>query len=44
MRLVLSMLMNEFTIELATDVANIQEVSAFTMVPDTMPVKLTARR
>lgn len=44
MRLVLSMLMNEFTIELATDVANIQEVSAFTMVPDTMPVKLTRRR
>ncbi|TDV34495.1 cytochrome P450 [Paraburkholderia caballeronis] len=44
MRLVLSMLMNEFTIELATDVANIQEVSAFTMVPDTMPVKLKRRR
>ncbi|HEY1610783.1 MAG TPA: cytochrome P450, partial [Paraburkholderia sp.] len=38
MRLVLSMLMKAFTIELATDVANIREVSAFTMVPDTMPV------
>ncbi|HTH61921.1 MAG TPA: cytochrome P450 [Paraburkholderia sp.] len=44
MRLVLSMLMNEFTIELATDIANIHEVSQFTMVPDTMPVKLTPRR
>ncbi|WP_322045925.1 cytochrome P450 [Paraburkholderia sp. J67] len=43
MRLALSMLMNEFSIELAIDPAKINEVSAFTMVPDTMPVKLTKR-
>lgn len=44
MRLALSMLMNEFSIEMAIDPAKINEVSAFTMVPDTMPVKLTKRR
>ncbi|WP_321815021.1 MULTISPECIES: cytochrome P450 [unclassified Paraburkholderia] len=43
MRLALSMLMNEFTIEMAIDPAKINEVSAFTMVPDTMPVKLKKR-
>jgi cytochrome P450 len=44
MRLALSMLMNEFSIEMAIDPAKIQEVQAFTMVPDTMPVKLTRRQ
>jgi cytochrome P450 len=43
MRLALSMLMKSFTIELAIDPAKIQEVQAFTMVPDTMPVRLTKR-
>ncbi|MBN3814626.1 cytochrome P450 [Paraburkholderia sp. Ac-20347] len=43
MRLALSMLMNEFEIELAIDPEQIKEVSAFTMVPDTMPVKLRKR-
>lgn len=43
MRLVLSMLMANFSMELATDPANIHEVQAFTMVPSTMPVKLTLR-
>lgn len=43
MRLALSMLMNEFSIELAIDPAKINEVSAFTMVPDTMPVRLRKR-
>ncbi len=43
MRLVLSMLMKEFSIELATDIANIDEVQAFTMVPSTMPVRLMPR-
>jgi cytochrome P450 len=43
MRLVLSMLMANFSMELATDPANIHEVQAFTMVPSTMPVKLTVR-
>jgi len=44
MRLALSMLMNEFEIEMAIDPATINEISAFTMVPDTMPVKLTKRQ
>jgi hypothetical protein len=35
--------MKSFTIELAIDPAKIQEVQAFTMVPDTMPVKLKPR-
>ncbi|SDC11954.1 cytochrome P450 [Paraburkholderia lycopersici] len=43
MRLALSMLMKSFTIELAIDPAKIQEVQAFTMVPDTMPARLTKR-
>jgi cytochrome P450 len=43
MRLALSMLMKEFTIELTIDPAQINEVQQFTMVPDTMPVKLTPR-
>ncbi|CAD6540867.1 Bifunctional cytochrome P450/NADPH--P450 reductase 2 [Paraburkholderia hiiakae] len=43
MRLALSMLMKSFTIELAIDPAKIQEVQAFTMVPDTMPVRLKRR-
>jgi cytochrome P450 len=43
MRLALSMLMKEFTLELTIDPAQINEVQQFTMVPDTMPVKLTPR-
>ncbi|MBV8259884.1 MAG: cytochrome P450 [Paraburkholderia sp.] len=43
MRLALSMLMKSFTIELAIDPAKIREVQAFTMVPDTMPVRLRPR-
>ncbi|QBR00362.1 cytochrome P450 [Paraburkholderia pallida] len=44
MRLALSMLMNEFSIEMAIDPAKINEISQFTMVPDTMPVRLTKRQ
>jgi cytochrome P450 len=44
MRLVLSMLMANFSMELATDPANIEEVQAFTMVPSAMPVRLMLRR
>lgn len=40
MRLVISMLMKHFRIELAIDMDEIEEVSAFTMVPSRMPVKL----
>jgi cytochrome P450 len=43
MRLVISMLMRNFRIELAGDLAEIEEVSAFTMVPSKMPIKLHAR-
>ncbi|WP_028228282.1 cytochrome P450 [Paraburkholderia ferrariae] len=43
MRLALSMLMKEFTLELTIDPAKINEVQQFTMVPDTMPVKLAPR-
>ena len=43
MRLALSMLMKEFTVELAIDPAQIKEVQQFTMVPDTMPVRLRPR-
>ena len=43
MRLVLSMLMRSFKIELAIDPAEIEEVSAFTMVPNQMPMRLTPR-
>lgn len=40
MRLVISMLMRTFRIELATDPADIEEVSALTCGPDHMPVRL----
>lgn len=43
MRLVLSMLARNFTMELATNPESIKEVSAFTMMPDTMPVRLQFR-
>jgi cytochrome P450 len=43
MRLVISMLMRHFKIELAIDPAAIEEISAFTMVPNTMPVRLKPR-
>jgi cytochrome P450 len=43
MRLVLSMLMANFTVELAVDPDTIEEVSAFTMVPSSMPIRLAVR-
>jgi cytochrome P450 len=43
MRLVLSMLMANFTVDLAVDPDTIEEISAFTMVPSSMPVKLAVR-
>jgi cytochrome P450 len=43
MRLVISMMTRHFDIELATDPATIKEVSAFTMVPDRMPLTLAVR-
>ncbi|MGA7817968.1 cytochrome P450 [Caballeronia sp.] len=43
MRLVISMLTAHFKVALAVDPATIKEVSAFTMVPSEMPVKLQAR-
>jgi hypothetical protein len=43
MRLVLSMLMNRFSIQIAGDPSAIKEISAFTMVPSTMPVQLSVR-
>lgn len=43
MRLALSMLMKEFQVELMIDPAKITEVQQFTMVPDTMPVRLIQR-
>lgn len=43
MRLVTSMLMAHFEVAMAVDPATIKEVSAFTMVPSEMPVKLQAR-
>lgn len=42
-RLVLSMLMRNFRVTLAIDPVTIREVMAFTMTPDRMPVRLTAR-
>ncbi len=42
-RLVLSMLMRNFRVTLAVDPVTIREVMAFTMTPDRMPVRLTAR-
>lgn len=44
LRLVLSMLMRNFTLELATDAASIRETMSFTMVPSHMPVRLRARQ
>ena len=40
LRLVLSMLARNFTMELATDPASVKEVLAFTMMPSAMPVRL----
>lgn len=44
MRLVLSMLLRHFEVELACDPASIEEVSAFTMMPSRMPVRLHRRK
>jgi hypothetical protein len=43
-RLVLSMLCRNFTMELATERESIKEVLAFTMMPSAMPVRLRSRR
>jgi cytochrome P450 len=43
MRLVLSMLLNHFELELAVDPSTIEEVSALTMLPSAMPVRLHPR-
>jgi len=43
MRLVLSMLMRNFSVSLAVDPARIREVLAFTLVPSAMPVRLVPR-
>jgi cytochrome P450 len=43
LRLVLSMLARNFSMELAVDPATIEEVLAFTMMPSTMPVRLKSR-
>jgi cytochrome P450 len=40
MRLVLSMLSLNFSMELATSPGSIKEIAAFTMMPNTMPVRL----
>jgi cytochrome P450 len=40
MRLVLSMLSRNFSVELATSPASIKEISSFAMMPNTMPVRL----
>ena len=42
MRLVLSMLTRNFSMELATNPDAIKEIAAFTMMPNTMPVRLEA--
>jgi cytochrome P450 len=44
MRLVLSMLSRNFSVELATSPGSIKEIASFTMMPDTMPVRLTSLR
>lgn len=44
MRLVISMMVRRFEIELYADPQSIEEVSAFTMVPNRMPITLTMRR
>ncbi len=43
MRLVLAMLLKRFRIELACDPGQIHEVTALTMLPDRMPVRLSMR-
>ncbi len=43
LRLVLSMLARNFSMELAADPKSIKEVLAFTMMPSQMPVRLAAR-
>jgi cytochrome P450 len=43
MRLVLSMLMNRFKLTLAADPSTIEEITAFAMVPNRMPVRLEVR-
>jgi cytochrome P450 len=43
MRLVLSMLMANFSIRIVVDPSTIEEISAFTMVPSAMPVRLSSR-
>lgn len=43
MRLVMSMLMREFEVELAIDPAQIEEISALTIMPSRMPVRLHRR-
>jgi cytochrome P450 len=43
LRLVLSMLARNFTLEMACDAASIREVMAFTMMPSEMPVRLRRR-
>jgi cytochrome P450 len=43
MRLALSMLMSRFSVELAVDPSTIHEISAFTMVPSAMPMRLSVR-
>lgn len=43
MRLVLSMLMANFSIRMAVNPSTIREINAFTMVPSAMPVHLSAR-
>ena len=43
MRLVLSMLMRNFEVELACQPGELREVMAFTMMPERMPVRLHAR-
>jgi len=40
MRLVLSMISQNFSMELASSPESIREISAFTMTPNTMPVRL----
>jgi cytochrome P450 len=44
MRLVISMLSAGFVSQLAVDTSSIREVTAFTMVPDRMPVRLYVRQ
>ncbi len=44
MRLVLSMLMRNFSLSLAVDPARIREVLAFTLMPSAMPVRLVPRQ